>query len=145
MSFAPIANRQSARETSARLGLSFKIARTYEKLRRFDEAAETYYTHVVLAYWNGVRPDAGDDAARRVWFDGTARAFFARAAFSLADYYEARGESATVASSARAASYASWSRPAPYRQSADRKPISSRRSGRSSATAAKSAFASRKR
>ena len=82
---------------SARLGLSFKIARTYEKLRRFDEAAETYYTHVVLAYWNGVRPDAGDDAARRVWFDGTARAFFARAAFSLADYYEARGESRQAA------------------------------------------------
>lgn len=82
---------------SARLGLSFKIARTYEKLRRFDEAAETYYTHVVLAYWNGVRPDAGEDAARRVWFDGTARAFFARAAFSLADYYEARGESRQAA------------------------------------------------
>ncbi len=82
---------------STRLALSFKVARTYEKLRRFDEAAETYYTHVVLAYWNGVKPDGDDAAARRVWFDGTARAFFARAAFSLADYYEARGESRQAA------------------------------------------------
>lgn len=77
---------------SARLALAFKVARTYEKLRRFDEAAETYYTQVVLAYWNGVRPDGDGDAARRVWFDGAARAFFARAAFALADYYETRGE-----------------------------------------------------
>ena len=89
--------RGEALTPSARLALAFKVARTYEKLRRFDEAAETYYAHVVLAYWNGVRPDGGADAARRVWFDGAARAFFARAAFSLADYYEARGESRQAA------------------------------------------------
>lgn len=77
---------------SVRLGISFKIGRTYEKLRRFEEAAEVLYTHVVLAYWNGVRGDPSEDASRRVWFDGNARAFFARAAFILADYYESRGE-----------------------------------------------------
>ncbi len=76
---------------SARLELAFKVGRTCEKLRRFEEAAEEYYTNVVLAYWNGVRPDA-EDASPRVLFDGTARAFFARAAFILADYYESRGE-----------------------------------------------------
>ncbi len=76
---------------SARLELAFKVGRTCEKLRRFEEAAEEYYTNVVLAYWNGVRPDA-EDSAPRILFDGTARTFFARAAFILADYYESRGE-----------------------------------------------------
>ncbi|MGN0847528.1 MAG: hypothetical protein ACI4RA_09125 [Kiritimatiellia bacterium] len=76
---------------SARLELAFKVGRALEKLHRFEEAVEEYYTHVVLAYWNAVRPE-GKDAAQRVWFDGTARAFFARAAFILADYHESRGE-----------------------------------------------------
>lgn len=77
---------------SSRLALSFKIGRTYEKLRRFDEAAEELYTHVVLAYWNGVRSDMPGDVSRRVWFDGNSRVLFARAAFNLADYFESRGE-----------------------------------------------------
>ncbi len=76
---------------SARLELAFKVGRTYEKLRRFEEAAEEYYTNVVLAYWNGVQPESGGNP-HRILFDGAARAFFARAAFILADYYESRGE-----------------------------------------------------
>lgn len=76
---------------SARLELSFKVGRTCEKLRRHEEAVEEYYTHVVLAYWNGVRSD-GEESEPKVLFDGAARAFFARAAFILADYYESRGE-----------------------------------------------------
>lgn len=77
---------------SLRLAISYKIGRTYEKLRRFEEAAEELYTHVVLTYWNGVRSDRPEDAARRVWFDGNSRVIFARAVFNLADYYESRGE-----------------------------------------------------
>ena len=48
-----------------------------------DEAADQYYSNVVMAY----------EQARRKgeWFDDSARAFFARAAFALADHYEAKG------------------------------------------------------
>ena len=68
---------------SARLEIAFKIGRTLEKLRRSDEAADQYYSNVVLAY---------DNARRKgEWFDDSARAFFARAAFALADHYEAKG------------------------------------------------------
>ena len=69
---------------SQRLAVSFKIGRSLEKLRRIEEAVDYYYVHVVLAYCDGVRA--------KTWFDGDARAFFTRAAFILADCYEARGE-----------------------------------------------------
>jgi len=69
-----------------RLAVSFKIGRTLEKLHRWDEAVEEYYAHVVLAYAEG--------RAAGAWYDDAARAFFARAAFALADGYETRGETA---------------------------------------------------
>ena len=69
---------------SARLAVAFKIGRSLEKLRRFEEAADQYYVQVVMAYCDGVRA--------KTWFDGDARAFFTRAVFILADWYEARGE-----------------------------------------------------
>ena len=69
---------------SVRLAVAFKIGRSLEKLRRLDEAADQYYVHVVMAYCDGVRA--------KTWFDGDARAFFTRAVFILADWYEARGE-----------------------------------------------------
>lgn len=69
-----------------RLALSFKIARTLEKMGRVDEAIDQYYVDVVCAYLDmrkrGEKPD--DDA----------KATFARAAFRLADEFEARGEDA---------------------------------------------------
>ena len=68
---------------SAKLALEFKIGRTLEKMRRTEEAADQYYSNVVLAYDNGRRNGE--------WFDDSARAFFARAAFALADHYEAKG------------------------------------------------------
>ena len=68
---------------SARLEIAFKIGRTLEKLRRSDEAADQYYSNVVLAYEHARR--------KGEWFDDSARAFFARAAFALADHYEAKG------------------------------------------------------
>lgn len=63
--------------------VSFKAARTLEKLRRIDEAYDVYYAQVVSAYTNyrskGV--PLGEDA----------RAAFSRAAFELANGYEGRG------------------------------------------------------
>lgn len=67
-----------------RLMVSYKYARTLEKLKRTDEAVDNYYTDVVLAYRDGRR--------KGVWYDDEARAAFARAAFRLADEYEARGK-----------------------------------------------------
>ena len=76
---------------SQRISVAFKCGRALEKLGSLEEAADQYYSKVVLFYWDAVRPDTADGTRRR-WFDGNARAVFARAAFILADYYEARGE-----------------------------------------------------
>ena len=68
---------------SQRLSVSYKVAKTLEKLKRMDEALERYYTDVILAYrlarTQGVR------------LDDEARATFSRAAFRLADEFESRG------------------------------------------------------
>ena len=68
---------------SQRISVSYKVAKTLEKLKRMDEAIDRYYTDVVLAYrmarTQGVR------------MDDEARAAFSRAAFTLADEYESRG------------------------------------------------------
>ena len=79
---------------SQRLAASYNMARALEKLNRLDEAADVYYTNVVQAYWDGVRPDGspGAENASRVWFDSSARQYFSRAVYNLADYYESRGE-----------------------------------------------------
>lgn len=74
---------------SARIAASFKIGRALEKLRRTAEADDQYYVHVVMAFCDGLRENT--------WFDGDARAFFARAAFILADRCEARGEARQAA------------------------------------------------
>lgn len=63
--------------------VSFKIARSLERLKRLDEAIDCYYTKVVLAYREG--------RGRDEYFDDAARAAFSRAAFWLADEYEMRG------------------------------------------------------
>jgi len=67
-----------------KLVLSFKIARTLEKLGRVDEALDQYYGEVVCAYRTA--------RERGERLDEEARATFARAAFRLADEYESRGE-----------------------------------------------------
>lgn len=70
-------------DADLRLSIAFKIGRVLEKLRRPEEAIDQYYSEVVLAYragrMNGVR------------FGDEARAAFSRAAFRLADLFEARG------------------------------------------------------
>ena len=69
---------------SARLVVSFKIARALEKLKRTKEALDQYYSQVVLAYRDGRR--------EKTRYDDDARAAFSRAAFRLADEYEGAGD-----------------------------------------------------
>ena len=64
--------------------VAFKIGRALEKLRRTREAMDQYYRHVVLAYSAGL--------AKGILFGAPARTFFARAAFSHADYDRAAGD-----------------------------------------------------
>jgi tetratricopeptide (TPR) repeat protein len=68
---------------SENIVVSFKIARSLERLKRVDEAIDTYYTRVVLAYREG--------RGRDEYYDDAAKAAFSRAAFWLADEYEMRG------------------------------------------------------
>ncbi len=68
---------------SERIATAFNAARTLSRLRRHGEAADRYYGDVIEAYERG--RNAG------VWFDEAARTCYTRAAFELADYYEAKG------------------------------------------------------
>ena len=68
---------------SVRLRLSYKLAKTLERLKRVDEATDEYYTRVVIAFRDG-RADG-------VRYDEDAVAAFSRAAFRLAEEYESRG------------------------------------------------------
>ena len=70
-------------DPSVKISLSYKIARTLEKLKLYDEAFERYYAEVLLAYWDGRRSGVN--------FSDEAKAVFSRAAFRLADEYEGRG------------------------------------------------------
>ena len=70
--------------TSERLVLSFKIARTLDRLKRIDEAIDQYYVHVVLAYRK--------ERLRGERLDDEASAAFSKSAFRLADEYEGRGK-----------------------------------------------------
>ena len=72
-----------ALDAGGRISVAFRIGRTLEKLRRYDEAVEQYYSQVVVAYRDG--------RARGERFDDDARAAFSRAAFRLADEFESRG------------------------------------------------------
>ena len=71
-------------DNAERLSISFKIARTLERLGRMEEAIDQYYTEVVLAYV--------DLREKKVTLGNEARATFTRAAFRLADEYESRGD-----------------------------------------------------
>ncbi len=66
------------------LQLQFKIARCLEKLKRIDEAIDTYYAHVMIRYQT--------ERTQGVWFDETGDSLFVRAAFSLAELYEQKGQ-----------------------------------------------------
>ncbi len=66
-----------------RIEVAFKIGRALEKLRRTKMAMDQYYRNVVLAYSEGTE--------KGILFGEAARAFFVRAAFSLADYSDSAG------------------------------------------------------
>ena len=67
-----------------RIETSFKIGRALEKLRRTKEAMDQYYRNVVLVY--------SEETSKGMLLGAPARTFFARAAFSLADYHAAAGD-----------------------------------------------------
>ena len=71
-----------------RLLLSYRIARSLDKLKRTEEAMDQYYTQVVLAYREGRL--SGER------FADEARAAFSKSAFRLADEYESRGQDRQV-------------------------------------------------
>ena len=71
-----------------RIEVAFKIGRTLEKLRRTREAMDQFYRNVLLAY--------SAEAAKGILFGASARTFFARAAFSIADYAVASGDFSTA-------------------------------------------------
>lgn len=73
-------------DRDGRINVSYKIAKTLEKLKRIEEAVECYYTEVVLAYRNG--------RAEGLAYNDGAKASFSRAAFRLADEFESRGRDA---------------------------------------------------
>ena len=70
-------------DDSGKITVSFRIGRTLEKLNRYEEAVDEYYTRVVLSYRDG--------RANGILFDDSAKAAFSRAAFRLADDHEGRG------------------------------------------------------
>lgn len=66
-----------------RLEIAFKIAQTYEKLKRMDEAIDQYYSRVLLAYYN--------ERANGVVFSATSRQLFVRAGYWLDKELRKRG------------------------------------------------------
>lgn len=70
-------------DPSERIVVSYKVARTLDKLKLADEAVDQYYSQVLVAYRNGRL--AGER------YSDDARAAFSRAGFTLADWYEGRG------------------------------------------------------
>ena len=69
---------------SERLLVSYRIARSLDKLKRTEEAMDQYYAQVVLAY--------REARTAGTYFTDEARAVFSKAAFRLADEYESRGQ-----------------------------------------------------
>lgn len=67
-----------------------KIGRALEMLKKKDEALEQYYVHVVVPYF--------EDVEQGTWHNATAKLWFTRAAFYMADIFEAREEWTKVVS-----------------------------------------------
>ena len=73
-----------------RIEVAFKIGRALEKVSRTADAMDQYYKNVLLAY--------SEATGKGVLLGTPARTFFARAAFSLADYFVAAGNGAAARS-----------------------------------------------
>ncbi len=77
------AREEASSDLKTRLLAAFKMGRVLEKLKQGDEAIDCYYSSVVLAYRDG--------RARGELRGGDGEMPFVRAAFRLADIFEARG------------------------------------------------------
>lgn len=75
-------------DADQRLAASYRLARALEKLKRYEEAIDQYYSHVVFAYDNGRR--------RGEQFSDDAGAMFVQAAFWLADECVRHGQDASA-------------------------------------------------
>lgn len=64
--------------------LYYKSGRCLEKLERYDEAIECYYSEVLLRYMR--------ESAQGTWYDETTLSLVVRAAFSTAEIFEKQGE-----------------------------------------------------
>lgn len=69
--------------SSMKIVIEYKIARTLEKMKRKEEAMELYYVNVLLAYYDGLK--------KGIKYEEEAKASFSRAAFHLANDFEASG------------------------------------------------------
>jgi TolA-binding protein len=68
------------------LQLHFKAGRCLEKLKLADEAIDHYYAEVIIRYLT--------EREKGTWFDEQSTVLFMRAAFTVAELYEQRGEPA---------------------------------------------------
>jgi len=64
--------------------LYYKCGRCLEKLERYDEAVECYYSEVLLRYLR--------ENSEGVWYDETTLSMVVRAAFSAAEIFEKQGQ-----------------------------------------------------
>lgn len=69
---------------SVTLQLHFKAGRCLEKLKRIDDAIDQYYSEVIIRYQ--------DERTRGTWYDDQSTSLFVRAAFTVAELYEQKGQ-----------------------------------------------------
>ena len=70
--------------SALQIELHYKSGRCLEKLERFDEAVECYYSEVLLRYLK--------ESAAGTWYDETSLSLVVRATFSAAEIFEKQGE-----------------------------------------------------
>ncbi len=70
--------------SAALIELFYKTGRCLEKLERFDEAVDCYYSQVLLRYLK--------DKATGTWYNEETLSLVVRAAFSVAEIFEKKGE-----------------------------------------------------
>jgi TolA-binding protein len=74
---------------SLALQLQFKAGRCLEKMKQIDDAIDQYYAEVLMRYLT--------ERARGTWFDERSTGLFVRAAFTVAELYEQKGQPAQAA------------------------------------------------
>ena len=75
---------QASLTPSLTLQLHYKAGRCLEKLKRIDDAIDQYYSEVMVRYQN--------ERMRGTWYDERSTSLFVRAAFTVAELYEQKGQ-----------------------------------------------------